>query len=120
MLKLKEKGQASFEFLLTILFVLAISLVVLNSWFNISDETNAIIMLKTRTIEKLNQADEFYSLRKIEIDSAQSTPEELHLTVFVTPATFIADEPVLAQQIRDFGDEIKNKTKYENVIIAFG
>ena len=120
MLKLKQKGQASFEFLLTILFVLIISLVVLNSWFNISDETNAIIMLKTKTIEKLNQADEFYSLRKIEIDATQSTPTELYLTVFITPAAFTTEEPVLAQEIIGMGEEIKNRTKYDNVFIAFG
>ena len=113
--KLKEKGQASFEFLLITLFILIVTLLVLNAWFSISDETNAILFLKTKTVEKLNQADQFYALRKIEIDASQSTPENLYLTVFITPATFKANESALASEIEGFGSELAAKTKYDSV-----
>ena len=114
MLRLKQKGQGSFEFLLVMLFIIFISLLVLNSWFSISDETQALVLMKTMTVEKLNSADDFYTLRKIEI-IAGDTPEDLAFNLYITPKA----SPELEEEIRSSAQEVEDNTKYTDIILYF-
>ena len=113
MLKLKQKGQASFEFLLVTLFILFVTLLVLNSWFSISDETQVIVLLKTKIVERLHQADDFYALRKIEVVDDQDQ-ENLKLKVFITPSVVGTG---IDTDIINFNVELQEKTKYDTVNI---
>lgn len=111
-----ERGQASSEMLLVALFALVMAFFILNAWFSVSDETQAILLFKTKTVELLNKADDFYALRKVEVES--STVSNLTLKSFVTP-DFVQKEPTLASDLEkgfpEIAKAIEDKTKYSYV-----
>ena len=107
--KVNSRGQASFEVILIALFILTVTFFTLNSWISIQDETYAIILTKTYAMDVVNQADDVYILRKIEISNV--SPDSISLVVYIDPD--FSTQPVLKARIEnDLPAKIAANTKY--------
>jgi hypothetical protein len=116
MWKARSKGQASLEVLLITVFIITMAFLLTSAWFNLNDETKAVVLFKTAAVEKLSKADNFYVLRKVEV--VNTTADQLDLDAYITPRDFSANNPGLALEVRLLGDDVAGKTKYSTVNVV--
>jgi len=109
-----QKGQSSFEVIMVTLTVVAISTFILGNFFQLSDQTMALAILKADVIEQLDKNQEFYVLKKI--NYAQDTDKEIDFELIIVDDT-INQNPICFMDLNSAANKIFNNTKYNDIEI---
>jgi len=104
-----DRGQSSMEMLLVTVAVISISIYILGNYLDLNDSTFAIAMLKADSVQKLNDLNSYYVIRKI--DFVQATANDGNFNIITAPNTLVYLD------LGNAGDKIKTRTKITNPII---
>ncbi|MEW6294759.1 MAG: hypothetical protein AB1467_00490 [Candidatus Diapherotrites archaeon] len=110
-----SKGQSSMEMLLVTVAVISISIYILGNYLDLNDSTFAIAMLKADSVQKLNDLNSYYVIRKIDFVQAPvmgSSRFDGNFNIITAPATLGYID------LSDAGNRIKDRTKINPIIFV--
>ncbi len=120
MFRQQNKGQASVEFLIIMSIIFIMATLVLGKFFNVSDTTFSMILLKNHTLKELQKQNDFYFIEKIDDpEFFQNSEGKNSVNIKITINGFQNGE--LETEIKKAENTITEKTKFEeaNVQVIF-